>query len=85
MYFSETFLESNLLTLFGVAAFSVAHHFFFSPFQAIMSVALNNPLASLEQLETTVSRRDGISEELEEDLRNLGAELIQSAGILLKL
>ncbi|KAF1805417.1 cyclin [Mucor lusitanicus] len=50
-----------------------------------MSVALNNPLASLEQLETTVSRRDGINEDLEQDLRNLGAELIQSAGILLKL
>ncbi|KAG2196764.1 hypothetical protein INT47_009655 [Mucor saturninus] len=50
-----------------------------------MSVALNNPLASLEQLETTVSRKDGITEELEEDLRNLGSELIESAGILLKL
>lgn len=50
-----------------------------------MSVALNNPLASLEQLETTVSQRDGISKELEEDLRNFGSELIESAGILLKL
>lgn len=50
-----------------------------------MSVALSNPLASLEQLETTVSRKDGISQELEEDLRNLGSELIESAGILLKL
>ncbi|KAI8076180.1 cyclin-like protein [Thamnidium elegans] len=50
-----------------------------------MSVALNNPLASLEQLETTISRRDGVSEELEEDLRNIGSELIESAGILLKL
>lgn len=50
-----------------------------------MSVVLTNPLASLEQLETTVSQCDGISEELEEDLRNVGAELIQSAGILLKL
>ncbi|KAI8989585.1 cyclin-like protein [Pilobolus umbonatus] len=48
-------------------------------------VLLNNPLASLEQLEVTVSRKDGISEELEEDLRNYGAELIESAGILLKL
>ena len=55
------------------------------PFAPVMSVALKNPLASLEQLETTISRRDGISEEMEEDLRNLGAELIQSAGILLKL
>ncbi|KAI9470607.1 MAG: cyclin-L1 [Benjaminiella poitrasii] len=50
-----------------------------------MSFALNNPLASLEQLETTISRNDGVSDDLEEDLRNLGAELIQSAGILLKL
>jgi hypothetical protein len=50
-----------------------------------MSVALNNSLASLEQLEVTKSRKDGISEEMEEDLRNLGGELIESAGILLKL
>ncbi|KAI9363654.1 cyclin-like protein [Pilaira anomala] len=50
-----------------------------------MSIALNNPLASLEQLEVTISRKDGVSEELEEDLRNLGSELIESAGILLKL
>jgi hypothetical protein len=50
-----------------------------------MSVTLNNPLASLEQLETTVSQKCGISEELEDDLRNLGSELIESAGILLKL
>ncbi|CEI97071.1 hypothetical protein RMCBS344292_11212 [Rhizopus microsporus] len=48
-------------------------------------MSLHNPLASLEQLETTVSRKDGIPEDLEEDLRNYGAELIQSAGILLKL
>ncbi|KAI8981778.1 cyclin-like protein [Mycotypha africana] len=50
-----------------------------------MSVTLSNPLASLEQLETTVSRKDGFSEKYEEDLRFVGAELIQSAGILLKL
>ncbi|KAG1525317.1 hypothetical protein G6F52_003432 [Rhizopus delemar] len=48
-------------------------------------MSLHNPLASLEQLETTISRKDGITEDLEEDLRNFGAELIQSAGILLKL
>lgn len=48
-------------------------------------MSLHNPLASLEQLEITISRKDGITEDLEEDLRNFGAELIQSAGILLKL
>lgn len=68
-----------------MAASHFGDPFFFPSFLNIMSVALNNPLASLEQLETTISRRDGISEELEEDLRNLGAELIESAGILLKL
>ncbi|KAI7866433.1 cyclin-like protein [Spinellus fusiger] len=48
-------------------------------------ISLQNPLVSLEQLESTVSKEDGIPEALEDDLRNLGGELIQSAGILLKL
>jgi hypothetical protein len=48
-------------------------------------LVLHNPLASLEQLEETISRKDGVSEELEEQLRTFGSELIQSAGILLKL
>ncbi|KAI9302679.1 cyclin-like protein [Cunninghamella echinulata] len=50
-----------------------------------MSKVLQNPLASIDQLVNTPSRQHGISKQLEEDLRNLGAELIQSAGILLKL
>lgn len=50
-----------------------------------MSKVLQNPLASIDQLINTPSRKHGISKELEDDLRNLGAELIQSAGILLKL
>ncbi|CAO3644424.1 unnamed protein product [Cunninghamella echinulata] len=50
-----------------------------------MSKVLQNPLASIDQLVNTPSRQDGISKQLEDDLRNLGAELIQSAGILLKL
>ncbi|KAI9258491.1 Fanconi anemia protein FancD2 nuclease-domain-containing protein [Sporodiniella umbellata] len=54
-------------------------------FFSLKKMSLHNPLASLEQLETTISRKSGISEDLEEDLRNFGAELIQSAGILLKL
>lgn len=44
-----------------------------------------NPVASLEQLECTPSSEDGFSPELEEDLRNFGCELIQTAGILLRL
>ncbi|KAI9025260.1 cyclin-like protein [Phycomyces nitens] len=48
-------------------------------------ISLQNPLASLEQLSRTPSNRDGIPSDLEDDLRNLGGELIQSAGILLKL
>ncbi|KAI8384778.1 cyclin-like protein [Radiomyces spectabilis] len=48
-------------------------------------VSLQNPIASLEQLAETPSRKDGISEQLEDDLRSFGCELIQSAGILLNL
>ena len=46
---------------------------------------MQNAIATLEQLENVPSRKDGISEELEEQLRLFGCELIQSAGILLKL
>jgi len=42
------------------------------------------PLASLAQIETTPSREDGIPEDLEEDLRAYGCQLIRQAGILLK-
>jgi hypothetical protein len=48
-----------------------------------MSVDLY-PLATLQQIETTPSRQDGIPEELEEDLRAYGCKLIHQAGILLK-
>ncbi|PCH38261.1 cyclin-like protein [Wolfiporia cocos MD-104 SS10] len=48
-----------------------------------MSTALY-PLASLEQIEKTPSREDGIPYELEEDLRAHGCKLIHEAGILLK-
>lgn len=47
-----------------------------------MSVDLY-PLASLEQIENTPSRFDGIPDELEEDLRAYGCKLITEAGILL--
>ncbi|KAG9002036.1 hypothetical protein FRB94_004128 [Tulasnella sp. JGI-2019a] len=48
-----------------------------------MSVILA-PLASLQQIERTPSREDGIPEDLEDDLRTYGCKLIQQAGILLK-
>lgn len=48
-----------------------------------MSVDLY-PLASLEQIENTPSRLDGIPAELEEDLRICGCKLIAEAGVLLK-
>ena len=41
------------------------------------------PLASLEQIENTPSRLDGIPAELEEDLRAYGCKLIAEAGVLL--
>jgi hypothetical protein len=48
----------------------------------LMSVDLY-PLASLEQVENTPSRLDGIPSELEEDLRAYGCKLIAEAGVLL--
>jgi len=47
-----------------------------------MSVDLY-PLASLEQIENTPSRLEGIPAELEEDLRVYGCKLITEAGVLL--
>lgn len=42
------------------------------------------PLASLAQIQETPSARDGIPQELEDDLRAYGAKMIQQAGVLLK-
>ncbi|KAF9091080.1 hypothetical protein BGX29_011136 [Mortierella sp. GBA35] len=48
-------------------------------------LSLQNALLTLEQLQQTPSREDGITEEQEDHLRQLGCHLIQNAGILLKL
>lgn len=49
-------------------------------------LTLENAILSCEKLEgQTVSQEDGLSREIELDLRILGCELIQTAGILLKL
>lgn len=42
------------------------------------------PLATLSQIEQTPSNEDGIPSNLEDDLRTLGCQLIQQAGILLR-
>lgn len=42
------------------------------------------PLASLDQIEKSPSREDGLPHEMEEDLRAYGCQLIHQAGILLK-
>jgi len=42
------------------------------------------PLATLSQIEQTPSNEDGIPSNVEDDLRTLGCQLIQQAGILLK-
>jgi len=52
------------------------------PLPPSMSVDLY-PLASLEQIENTPSRLDGIPAEFEEDLRTYGCKLIIEAGVLL--
>ncbi|CDZ97871.1 Cyclin L [Phaffia rhodozyma] len=44
-----------------------------------------SPLASLRQIRLTPSREDGIPQDLEDDLRTYGAQLIQEAGRLAKL
>jgi hypothetical protein len=48
----------------------------------LMSVDLY-PLASLEQIENTPSKSDGIPAWVEEDLRGYGCKLIAEAGVLL--
>lgn len=49
-------------------------------------LSLDNATLSSEKLETeTVSQKDGLKRDIELDLRILGCELIQTAGILLKL
>ena len=48
-----------------------------------MSVSLY-PLASLEQIENSPSKADGLPADLEEDLRAFGCKLIYEAGVLLK-
>ncbi|XP_055375635.1 cyclin-L1 [Condylostylus longicornis] len=48
-------------------------------------LTLENSLLPEEKLEETPSGLDGLDKETEKDLRILGCELIQSAGILLRL
>ena len=46
---------------------------------------LQNVIFPKERLEMTPSMEEGLDEETEYELRNMGAELIQKAGIYLKL
>lgn len=46
---------------------------------------LLNPLVSADQIAETPSRKDGIPSDLEDELRVYECQLIQQAGILLKL
>lgn len=48
-------------------------------------ISLENSIIPEEALENTPSRKDGIPESLEMDLRVVGCDYIQSAGLLLKL
>lgn len=48
-------------------------------------LTLQNCLLPEEKLNSTPSHSDGLDTETETDLRILGCELIQTAGILLKL
>ena len=48
-------------------------------------ITLHNVLVPSEKLSVTPSMLDGLEKETETDLRVLGCELIQTAGILLKV
>ncbi len=48
-------------------------------------LTLDNCVIPNERLLNTPSSKDGVSHELETDLRIVGCEYIQSAGLLLKL
>ena len=48
-------------------------------------LTLENVLIPDEKLSVTPSMLDGLDKEVEQDLRVLGCEMIQTAGILLKL
>lgn len=48
-------------------------------------LSLDNPIVPTERLLNTPSFKDGCSSELEVDLRIVGCEYIQSAGMLLRL
>lgn len=48
-------------------------------------ISLENVVLDHEKLIQTPSRIDGLNEEVEIDLRIVGCEFIQTAGILLKL
>jgi hypothetical protein len=50
-----------------------------------IELSLNNVLLPEEKISNTPSKVDGLDFETETDLRILGCELIQTAGILLKL
>ena len=48
-------------------------------------LTLDNILLPEDKLSPTPSMQDGLASEIEQDLRILGCEYIQTAGILLKL
>merc|ERR1719228_1843468 len=48
-------------------------------------LTISNSVLLLEKLSPTPSSLDGMSQAVEDDLRNLGCDLIQTAGKLLKL
>ena len=50
-----------------------------------VKLTLDNCLFPAEKLEVTPSQKDGLSSKVEEDLRYLGCEYIQIAGIMLKM
>lgn len=50
-----------------------------------IELSLDNRVIPNERLLNTPSFKDGVSHELETDLRIVGCEYIQSAGLMLKL
>src|SRR5437762_1932717 len=51
----------------------------------IIRGSADHPILSLEQIQNTPSRKNGVSDRNETTMRVFGCQLIQDAGILLKL
>ena len=69
---------------FSIHSLTLRHHDTMAP-EADQLYSLSNPLVTVDQLSSSSSQLDGVPADLESSLRFAGAQLIQAAGILLRL